>query len=248
MSLVTQAAHLNNSGIMALINGNHQGAVDLLKHSIQVFKQALAANNKQRSSTTFTRHDDHDKDNASNHHRRAIAANINGQESLIEVPCLYNCANVVFNNAFIIPATRATVLNDNGEHETAEQSSVNEIELNLYSAVVIFNLALAYQASSCHTVYASKAEKLYCMVLRLLDDDTCRHIRIAFLMKLASMSHLAHIRYYTGFPNGAREQMRRLTYFVRRMTSQAAVLQEPAVQGLLLNALVLKEPPAAAAA
>jgi hypothetical protein len=83
----------------------------------------------------------------------------------------------------------------------------------------------------------AKAEKLYAMVLKLVDDGAC-HMRIAVVVKLASINNLSQIRHAKGDYEHAREGLDQLSSFLRR-TNQA-LFEEPQVQGLLMNALLLK--------
>jgi hypothetical protein len=149
----------------------------------------------------------------------------------VEIPQTDSFDTIVFNQAIIIPSDE-------------EQS---DIDIHVYSAAVIFNLALAHhhQASKGDTDCMAKAEKLYAMVLKLIDDGAC-HMRIAVVVKLASMNNLSQIRYAKGEYENALEGLNQLSSYLRR-TNQA-LFEEPQVQGLLMNALLLKAPKVAPAA
>jgi hypothetical protein len=149
----------------------------------------------------------------------------------VEIPETNSSETIVFNQAIIIPSD-------------GEQS---EIDIHVYSAIVIFNLALAHhlQASKGDTACMAKAEKFYAMVLKLVDDGAC-HMRIAVVVKLASINNLSQIRYAKGDFEHARDGLDQLSSFLRR-TNQA-LFEEPQVQGLLMHALLLKAPKVAPAA
>jgi tetratricopeptide (TPR) repeat protein len=136
---------------------------------------------------------------------------------------------IAFNQAITIPSTTATSGND--EHG---------LDIHVYSAAAVFNLALALQ----HKGEEKKAERLYIMVLKLLLNDHC-HLRIAVLIKLASINNLSQIRFANGDFENAREGLDQLSGFLRRA---AWIFEVPEVQGLLMNVLLLKAPKVAPAA
>jgi tetratricopeptide (TPR) repeat protein len=133
---------------------------------------------------------------------------------------------IAFNQAIAIPSTTG--------------QDKNDLCIDVYSAAVIFNLALALQ----HKGEEKKAERLYSIVLKLLLNEHC-HLRIAVLVKLASLNNLSQIRFANGDFESAREGLDQLSGFLRRA---AWNFEEPEVQGLLMNVLLLKVPNVAPAA
>ena len=137
----------------------------------------------------------------------------------------------VFNHAIHIPY--------NGDE--------SELDFHVYSAAVIFNLALAHHRmgingdKACH----EKSLKLYKMVLKVL-DDTLISFRTAVTVKLATINNLAQIQYAQGDFDDAREGLSHLAGFLR--IANGDVLAEPQVQGLLMNVLMLRAPKVAPAA
>jgi hypothetical protein len=124
--------------------------------------------------------------------------------------------------------------------------SEGEIDIHVSSVAVIFNLALAHHhkaSSTGEVAYLSKAENLYAMVLRVIDDGASR---TANLVKLASISNMSQIRFANGDYEQASEGLSLLISFMRQ--ANASVFQEPKLQGLLMNALLLKAPIVAPAA
>jgi hypothetical protein len=122
----------------------------------------------------------------------------------------------------------------------------DEIEINVCSAAVIFNLALAHHHKSSSTgevAYLSKAEKLYSMVLRVLNDGASR---TANLVKLASINNMFQIRFANGDYEQASEGLSHVISFMRY--ANYSEFEEPKVQGLLMNLLLLKAPRVAPAA
>jgi hypothetical protein len=112
---------------------------------------------------------------------------------------------------------------------------------------VIFNLALAHHhvAITSDAGYLPKAEKLYAMVLKLL-DGAALYMRTAVVVKLATINNLSQIRFENGDFEPAREGLSHITSFLRQANN--ALLEEPEVLGLLMNVLLLKAPRVAPAA
>jgi hypothetical protein len=122
----------------------------------------------------------------------------------------------------------------------------DEFDIHVSSVAVIFNLALAHHhkaSSTGEVAYLSKAENLYAMVLRVIDDGASR---TANLVKLASISNMSQIRFANGDYEQASEGLRLLISFMRQ--ANASVFEEPKLRGLLMNALFLKAPRVAPAA
>ena len=154
----------------------------------------------------------------------------------VEIQSMESSDTIVFNQAIRIPADVSL--------------TVSEFEVDIYSCAVIFNLALVhhFEASSGADAdaYLMKAEKLYSMALQLL-DKTSLTVHTALIVKLACINNLSQIRYAKGDYKNAREGLSQVSAFIRQPSNQA-VLEEPEIQGLLMNVLLLKAPRVAAAA
>ena len=217
MDLFAEAARLNNEGINALVEGDDKTAIDVLTRSIKLMKQELS---KPGTSLKDFKPSNLDNDCTN---------------STIEVPGFHGAQeSFIFSGAITIPET--------GEHD--------EQDIHVYSAVVIFNLALAHHrqalALSCKSTYMTKAEKLYGMVLKLLDD--CVN-RAAVIVKLASINNLAQIRFDSGDYEHARHSLEHISSFMRSSAAaNHAMFEEPEIQSLLMNVLLLKAPKVAPAA
>jgi hypothetical protein len=143
----------------------------------------------------------------------------------VEIPIMDS--DIAFNQAIIIPSTTR------GQQQ-------NELDMHVYCAAVIFNLALAHQSKGEET----RAEQFYALVLRLLSNDLC-HCRTAVVIKLASILNLSQIRIANGDFENAREGLNQQSGFLRRT---AWFFEEPEVRGLLMNVLLLTAPAVARAA
>jgi hypothetical protein len=215
MSFFEQAACLNNEGVTALLEGDDTSAIDAMTKSIKKMKKELS-----KPGTEL----------------RAFKSDISSDAAdlvmdTVEIPGVNSSETALFNQAINIPC----------------QGEQTDLDVHVYSAAVIFNLALAHHhaAITSDAGYLPKAEKLYAMVLKLL-DDAALHLRTAVVIKLATINNLSQIRFENGDFELAREGLSHLSNFVRQTNN--ALLEEPEVQGLLMNVLLLKVPRMAPAA
>jgi hypothetical protein len=125
----------------------------------------------------------------------------------------------------------------------------NECDIRIYSAVVIYNLALGQHAVGKRgdEVCLVKAEKLYAMVLKLLEDPSCKN-RMSVVVKLASINNLSQLRFERGDFELAREGLAHVSRFLRTSQASGPFMDEPEIQILLMNVLLLKAPKIAPAA
>ena len=125
---------------------------------------------------------------------------------------------------------------------------ISDFDMHVYSGAIIFNLALAhhFRSSSGNTSCMNKAEKLYSMVLKLLDNASL-NVHTALMVKLACINNLSQIRYFKGDYDNAREGLSEVSHFMRHSPNKA-IFEEQEIQGLLMNILLLKAPQVAPAA
>jgi hypothetical protein len=220
MSLFQEAAHLNNEGIDALLKGDQSSAISLMAKAIKLMKAELSS----RNSSTLKCDSDSDSDSDSNTEQNTHT---------VEIPNMESSDTIVFNQAVRIPT---------------DAEPTTEFDINIYTSAVVFNLALAHHfaGSSGDEVFMVKAEKLYCMVLKLLNDNSLK-MHTALIVKLACINNLSQIRYFRGDYKNAREGLSQVSCFMRRSSNQA-MFEQPEIQGLLMNVLLLEEPKVARAA
>jgi hypothetical protein len=157
----------------------------------------------------------------------------------------------MFNHAISIP------LSTFKDHD--EQPS--DLDIHIYSASVVFNLALAHQQlankhkfdsdrynhDSIYTVNRNKAEKLYTVILKLLQDTACSQVRTGVMVKLAAIHNLHWIKYQKGVTGEDNSLQQTLSRFVQGVRSQDPYLartfleHDAQIQGLLMNVLWLKD-------
>jgi hypothetical protein len=126
-----------------------------------------------------------------------------------------------------------------------EHGDQSEVDTQIYSAVVVFNLALAVHREGKNGKIESmaKAQKLYTVLI-----NQCMH-RITVIAKLAAINNLSQIRFDCGEYERAREGLDHISAFMRASSNtNQTMLEAPEIQGLLMNVLLLKAPVIAPAA
>ena len=249
-SLFQKATNLNNEAINALIEGDCDSAINSMANAIQLMKTQLSSYETPQSSSSSSEdlHCDHDADDAPS------CSSSSSQEDIdscctVEIPVMDSSdTTIMFNQAVRLPA-------NDGD---AASSLPNEFEMNIYISAVVFNLALAHQfkastknnGSGEEALCLLKAETLYSLVLKLLKDCSYLNVHIALIVKLASINNLSQIQYSKGEYGKVREGLSQISIFLQTCSSPnaQALLEEPQVQGLLMNVLFLKTPTVARAA
>ena len=223
MSLFQQAARLNNKGIAALISGHHQLGVETLGQSIKVLKRLLIAPNMVTTDWQSSSSND---------------------ISAVSLPMHQACRDSsIFNQAFEIP-------------EDEEKTTLRDIRV--YASAVTFNSALAHQLRGDRRCL-EKAETLYQMSIKLLEcnsyqQDSCTSL----VLQLASVNNLSLVHLDLSGDmyqcnNMATEAVRQVHGFVSMVRSNGSdgggiFLEDPLIQDLLMNVLLLKAPQVAPAA
>jgi hypothetical protein len=165
-SLIQEAQRLNNEGVRLLLSGNReQQAVTCLKESLNMFKHLLAIASDDDSRTSSSP--------PSN-----MALNI----QLLA----HSLPNLQDYNSFIYCSLLAFSVAEASETLPTEET------IQVYSAVVILNIALAYHRKGVSGNEASmaRAEKMYDTVAKLLSG--CENNEgYALVAKLAAMNNLS---------------------------------------------------------
>jgi hypothetical protein len=223
MDIFAQAARLNNQGVTALLEGDDKAAVAALTQSITIMKQELSKvteNDDMTKSAPFSSDDDRED-----------------STTTVKLPGFHGAQDsYIFADAINIP----------------EHGDQTVLDIQIYSAAVIFNLALvAHREGNTILGNASsraKAQKLYLMVLKVLNNQYMNN-RVAVIVKLAAINNLSQIRFDCGEYELAREGLTHLSIFMQTSGNTSdAMLEEPKIQGILMNVLLLKAPVIAPAA
>jgi len=149
--------------------------------------------------------------------------------SAVKIPLL---ENELFSQAMVFSSVEAT-------H--------GKSELNACAASVIFNLSLAYHIRSLRTnnsALSHKAEKLYGMVIRLLDVSPCRS-KQDILIRLGTINNLIQMRLQS---NRSYEDIQKHAQSLTSCVHSLDFLQEPQIQDLLVHVLLVQRPVVAVAA
>ena len=243
MSLFQQAVNYNNYGIHALVEGDHKIAVHAMTTSMEYMKLALLACPEAEPSLY-------------GYQRNSLSTRtmvVPSMESSVDTA-------VLFNRLIHIP-------------NIPDGYILTPIDLNVYTSATIYNLALAYQSlkdhGSAHQVssYEKKAEKLYGLAIKLLEEDTLSSIHTisqhtALVVKLGCINNLSHIRYsngeYENLPSSSPGSINEISkclgmmQYQQHQYHQGSTMmmfdEEPEILGLLMNIILLKPPSVAPAA
>jgi hypothetical protein len=122
----------------------------------------------------------------------------------------------------------------------------------IFSAVVIFNIALAYHKQAKllgrQQVCFAKAEKMYVMVGRLLHSDSVNFYGTALRVKLSALNNLSLIQYEQSNFESSHKGFQHLAWAIESATSTALSSSQMDVEGMLLNVLFASAPNIAPAA
>ena len=127
-----------------------------------------------------------------------------------------------------------------------DEENSSPLDVYVYSAAVIFNLALAHHIQGAKNTNArNKAEKLYATIMKLLDERV-GHMQSALLLKLYCINNMAHIRFENGAYDQIQDGLGELSTLLK--STDECLLEGAEVQGMLMSVLLFKKPKVAAAA
>ncbi len=259
-SAFEQAVILNNQGVQALCDNDEESAIAVLTSSVRLMKSELSKPDVNLSSSQ--------RDCSSSPFELVPAKLVElPKVSCDSPPQQQQCIDddedeqALFSRAFSIPLPTS---------DDAQLTS--EQDVHIYSAAIVFNLALAYQrlasrhkqdrklqvgfesSLSLYSVNRNKAEKLYTVILRLLQDNACYQARTCVMLQLAAIHNLHWIQYqkreqeYAPCDNGTVPSLvQALSRFVQDLRQQDPNLarsyleNDAQIQGLLMNVLWLKD-------
>ena len=224
LSLFHQAAELNNEGIRSLVEGKSTKGLDSLTNAIKLMKRELAQQKDDDSCAS-------DDSSTSSSDDIGISTVKLPMSSLASGSYHHHdhSSSCLFDEVFLIPL-----------------SSSRRQDIHFYSAAIIFNLALAHHLIGTKS-YQVKAEKLYSMILKLLGSSMMES-RTAVLVKLASIHNLAQLRLDCGDYEKFSEGLTHVSQIMGNSVVESMIEDDAAIQGLLMNVLLLKAPKVAPAA
>jgi hypothetical protein len=213
-----QAARLNNEGVTALVEGDEHHAIESLMKTVKMMKQLLS---KSGTTIQVLKSDGSDDGDSSCFE----------DFTTVEVPDISSGESFFFRQAIKM---RCDV---DGE---------SPLDNYVYSAAVIFNLALAHHVQAHRSKSCMiKAEKLYATIMKLLDDRV-GNVQPAVVLKLACINNMSYIRFENGNFDQFRESLSELSTLLKK--TDKVLFEGAEVQGLLMSVLLLKDPQVAPAA
>jgi hypothetical protein len=221
--LFQKAAHLNDKGITALIEGDEMVAIEAMVKAIELLKAGLLkldhspcsrCSNRQFHGVTIRKH----------------SANLESLES------------IAFDQAIRIPTD---LVEPSADDITVYISAV------LFNLALAYHSTAAASEDVLHRLKATTtAEKLYGLVSRmLLDDSAFFGVQTVLVVKLACISNSTQLQYSRGDYKVAREDRRlMLSWLLRQPASSQGMIEDPQIQRLLMLILLVRPPTVAAAA
>jgi hypothetical protein len=203
-----EAAQRNNDGVEALWQGDEDRAMALLTDSIRLMKSELTKPGPDDGAL-------HDADEADHHLTSSSSGDCYTPTEMVPLSTSPEdvtgdddavLQDLMFNQAIAIPTGSAMP---------------DDVDIHIYSAVVVFNLALSHQqkarasrrrpsspssSSSATTIYDAnmlKAEKLYQVILKLMSDHVVCRSPTGIVVMLAAVNNLTALRLHrTGGAGG----------------------------------------------
>ena len=239
MSLFYQAARLNNEGIQSLALGNYPKSIEAFSRAVKALKEDLALRSIKEAGIVQKT-----KFNCTSSSQDAV--------STVEIPSRQKrCDSFLFTQVLPMPEDK--------------EETLTSVDIQMYSAVVVFNLAITYHhrcisttctsgCTNCHQQksYVRMAEKLYVMAQTILRNDTGRRHQscIGCIIQLASIANLSHLVHATECMSHTRitnscnyhnygmacEALRHLS------TNHDGIFEDPKFQSLLFHTLLLTCP------
>jgi hypothetical protein len=224
-SLIQEAQRLNNEGVMLLLlEDREQQAVTCLTQSLNMFKHLLAipSDDNRRSSS-----------NPSN-----MALNI----QLLA----HSLPNLQVSDSFIYCSLLAFSVAE------ASETLPSKDTIQVYSAVILLNIALAYHRKGVSGNEASmaRAEKMYSTVTELVSGSEDNQ-GYALVAKLASINNLSVLQHSQGDYNLSQQGFQYLGDLINVAgvnLERSSLCGAQMYEGMLLNILCVCTPDAAPAA
>lgn len=228
------AMQLNNDGASCLSNGEEDRALVAFKHALIIIQRELppsgvegdeiSGNEAEESST------DADTNSALHGSRKIKLTPVQ-----VECPSLEN--SYVYNRALAVHGG---------------QGGKGKKEMNLLSAVIIFNMALLHDLRGIRcksTKYRVRSLRLYEMCYGLLEefDRKTLHIDTIMLLSIVCLNNMSQVTLSEGDFSRCQWMMRTLQSLLTSQ-SKSNQLNEHDIRGLMLNVMMMHPPTSASAA
>jgi hypothetical protein len=223
MNSIDRACCLNNQGVDLLVTGDSSGAMDSLKMATDILKEAF---NDETIMTSCDRRD----------HASQEAKALPICESPLTVPGLQGMPYYVYDHGMMISRT--------SNEETSEEM------LSLYSAVVLFNMALAchYEGRLGRDLSLKRASMVYNMTLKILNGNVAPDDTSATILTLLALNNKAQIHYDQCEYIQCVDCLEEVPIIMGSGEAVHSTLSQKDIQGLLLNVVLMGAPTTAQAA
>jgi hypothetical protein len=219
---IMQACSLNNQGVDLLVSGDSSGAMSSLKMAMNILKEAVYGGAKEAPSFDGL--------------NQAIEeAALPIAESFLTVPGLQGMPCYVYDHGIMI--ARPT------DEESDEM-------LSLYSAIVLFNMALTshHEGRLGRETSLKRASLLYGMTVQILSGNIVPDNVSANILTLLALNNKAQIHYDQCEYLQCVDCLKELPRILGSVQAIHSTLSKEDIQGLLLNVMLLNCPTAAQAA
>jgi hypothetical protein len=219
---IKHACSLNNQGVDLLISGDSLGAMSSFKMAVDILKEA--ANEDANAVTSF---DGLNQVNAE--------AALPICESRLTVPGLQGVPCYVYNHGIMIVPT-------------ADEES--QKMLSLYSAIVLFNMALAchHDGRLGHETSLKRASRLYSMTVQILNGNIVPGGVSATILTLLALNNKAQIHYDQCEHIQCVDCLKEVPRILGSVQAIHSALSQEDIMGLQLNVMLMNTPTAAKAA
>jgi hypothetical protein len=217
---IKHACSLNNQGVDLLVSGDSSGAMSSLKMAMDILKEAV----NEANATSF---DGLNQVNAE--------AALPICESRLTVPGLQGVPCYVYNHGIMIDRT------------TDEASGEM---LSLYSAIVLFNMALTchHEGRLGRETSLKRASLFYSMTVQILNGNIVPGDVSANILTLLALNNKAQIHYDQCEYMQCDDCLKELPRILGSVQAIHSTLSQEDIKGLLLNVMLMNTPTAAQAA
>jgi hypothetical protein len=222
MSLIQYACSLNNQGVNLLVAGESSRAVIAFRSALDLLKTALHEAEKNTCTVMDQAGDD---------------VSLPFCESILSVSGFQGLHGYVYDHGIIITT--------NGSNDASEAT------ITLFIAVVLFNLALTSHRQGTVLGRANvltKASVLYSLVVQLLATCTMPEDAATTILTLLALNNKAQIHYDQCEYVESVDCMKRVSHIISSGCGFHSALSHEALEGLLLNVMLMRTPSAAQAA
>jgi hypothetical protein len=225
MQSIDRGCSLNNQGVDLLVADDSAGAMASLKMALHILKEAFEDDTAEANTTSCDRLD-----------QASQEAVLPISESPLTVPGLQGMPCYVYDHGMMIART------------TNAQTS-DEMH-SLYSATVLFNMALAchHEGRLGRNLSLKRASLFYHMTVKIINEHIAPDNISATILTLLALNNKAQIHYDQCEYIQCVDCLKEVPIIMGSGEAFHSTLSEKDIEGLLLNVMLLNPPTAAKAA